>query len=113
MEECRNLFKKLQILPLTSQYLLILLMFVVQNNNLFSTKNHNIDTRQRNVLYLPQANLIIYQKRAYYSRIKIFINLSLEIKNVAGNKKKVKKIALKQFLYTYSLYTLEKYFNQS
>ena len=29
---CRLLFKKLQILPLTSQYMLSLLMFVVQNN---------------------------------------------------------------------------------
>jgi len=45
---CRNLFKKLQILPLTSQYMLSILMFVVQNKNLFSTniENHNIDTRQ-------------------------------------------------------------------
>jgi hypothetical protein len=32
----RNLFKKLQILPLTSQYMLSLLMFVVQNKNFFS-----------------------------------------------------------------------------
>ena len=38
MEDCgnrvsgRNLFKKLQILPLTSKYMLSLLMFVVQNN---------------------------------------------------------------------------------
>jgi hypothetical protein len=30
---CRNLFKKLQILPLTSQYILSLLMFVVQKKN--------------------------------------------------------------------------------
>ena len=46
---CRNLFKKLQILHLTSQYALSLLMFVVQNKNLFLTnnKNHNLDTRQR------------------------------------------------------------------
>ena len=29
---CRNLFKKLQIFPLTSQYMLSLLTFVVQNN---------------------------------------------------------------------------------
>jgi len=94
MEECRNLFKKLQILTLTSQYLLSLLMFVVPNNNPFSTntENHNIDTRQRNVLYLPQANLIIYQKGAYYLRIKIFNNLSLEIKNVAGNQTKSLKL---------------------
>ena len=88
---CRNLFKKLQILPLTSQYTLSLLMFVVQNKNLFSrnTENHNIDTRQRNNSYLPQANITIYQKGAYYSGIKIFHNLPLEIKNVTGNQKKV------------------------
>jgi hypothetical protein len=87
---CRNYFKKLQILPLTSQYMLSLLMSVVQNKNLFLTnnENHNLDTKQRNNLYLPQANLTIYQKRAYYSGIKIFNNLPLEIKNVAGNQKK-------------------------
>ena len=61
---CRNLFKKLEILPLTSQYMLSLLMFVVQNKNFFlpNNENHNIDTRQRSNLYLPQANLINYQK---------------------------------------------------
>ena len=89
---CGNLFKKLQMLPLTSQCILSLLMFVVQNKNFFSTniENHNIDTRQRNNLYLPQANFTIYQKRAYYSGIKIFNNLPLEIKNVAGNQKSLK-----------------------
>jgi len=85
-------FNKLQIFPLTSQYTLSLLMFVVQNKTHFLTnnKNHNLDTRQRNHLYLPQANLTIYQKGAYYSGIKIFNKLPLEIKNVAGNKKKIK-----------------------
>ena len=110
----RNLFKKLQILPLTSQYKLPLLMFVVQNKNLFSTntENHNIDTGQRNNLYLPQANLTIYQKGANYSGIKIFDNFSLANKSVAGNQKKF-KIALKKFLYTYSFYTMEEYLSQS
>jgi len=63
---CRNLVKKLQILPLTSQYKLSLLMFVVQNKIPFSTntENHNKDTRQRKNLYPPQANLSIYQKGA-------------------------------------------------
>jgi len=61
---CRNLFKKLQILPLTSQCMLSILMFVIQNKNLFSTniENHNIDTRQRNNLHLTQIKkeLIIH-----------------------------------------------------
>jgi len=54
-----------------------------------------LDTRQRNNLHLPQANLTIYQKGACYSGIQIFNNLLLEIKNVAGNQKKF-KIALKK-----------------
>ena len=79
------------ILPLTSQYMLSLLVFVVQNKNLFLTnnENHNLDTRQRNNIYIPEANLTIYQKEAYYSGIKIFNNLPLEVKNVAGNQKKI------------------------
>jgi len=111
---CRNLFKKLQILPLTSQCTLSLLMFVVQNKNFFLTnnENHHLDTRQRNNLYLPQANLTIYEKGAYYSGTKIFHNLPLEIKNVAGNQKKF-KIALKKFLHAYSFYTIEEYLSQS
>jgi len=105
---CRNLFKKLQILPLTSQYILSLLKFVVQNKFFFSTnnENHNLDTTQGNNLYLPQANLTIYQKGAHYSGIQIFNNLFLEIKNIAGNEKKF-KIALKKFLYIYSFCTME------
>ena len=110
---CRSLFKKFQILPLKSQYILSLLMFVVQNKTLFlkNTENYNLDTRQKNNLHLPQANLTIYQKGAYYSGIKIFNNLPLEIKNVADNQKKF-KTTLKKFLYTYSFHTLEEYFSQ-
>jgi hypothetical protein len=111
---CRNFFKESQILSLISQYMLSFWMFVFQNKNLFSTniENHNIDSRQWNNLYLPQANLIIYQKGAYYSGIKILNNLPLETKNVAGNQKKF-KIALKNFLYTSSFYTMEEYLSQS
>jgi len=52
-------------------------MFIVQNENLFSTnmEYHNTDTRQRNNSYLPQAKLTLYQKRAYDSVIKIFNHL--------------------------------------
>jgi len=96
---CRNLFKKLQILPSTSQCMLPSLMFVVRNKNCFSTNTEN-HTRQRNNLYLPQANLTIYQKGTYYSGIKICNNLPLDIKNVTGNQKKF-KIALKKCLYLF------------
>jgi len=49
-------------------------MFVVQNKNLFLTnnENHNVDPRQRNNLYLPQADLTIYQKMSLLLGDKIF-----------------------------------------
>jgi len=76
-----------------------------------NNENRNLDTRQRNNLYLPQANLTIYQKGVYYSGIKIFNNLPLEIKNAAANQKKF-KIALKKILYIYSFYAMEEYLSQ-
>jgi len=89
---CRKLFKKLQILPLKSQHMLSLLMFVVKNKTFFLTnnENHNLDTRQK--IIPSSANLTIYQKGAYYSGIKIINNSCLEIKNVAGNQKKILKL---------------------
>jgi hypothetical protein len=68
-------------------------MIVVKNKNLFMTnnENQNLDTRQSSNLYLPQANLTIYQKGAYYLGIKIFNNLPLEVKNIADNQNKLKK----------------------
>jgi hypothetical protein len=62
-------------------------------------------------MHLPQANLTTYQKGTYYSGIKIYTKLPLEVKSVAGNQKEF-KTSLKKFLYTYSFYTMEEYFNQ-
>jgi hypothetical protein len=99
--------------PLTSQYLLSLLMFVVQHKDLFITSmdNHNLETRQSNNLCTPQVNLSVYQKGAYYSGVKIFNKLPSNIKNVNGNITKF-KTTLKRFLYVNSFYTLEEYFEQ-
>jgi hypothetical protein len=47
---------------------------IVPQKNTFTQqtlKNYKMDTRQRNNFYLPQANLTIYKKRAYYLEIKI------------------------------------------
>jgi len=89
---CRSLFKKFQILPLKSQYMLSLLMFVVQNKTLFltNTENYNLDTSQRNNLYLPQANLTIYQKGAYYLGIKMFNNLPWRLRMLLVTRKNLK-----------------------
>ena len=76
-DSCRETFKQLRILPLQSQYIISLLIFVVDNENLFHVNSeiHSINTRQNFNLYQPQANLTLYQKGPYYSGIKVFNNL--------------------------------------
>jgi len=60
----RELFKHLMILPLQSQYILSLLLSVVDNKNLFHVNSeiHGINTRQNSNLHQPQANLTLYHK---------------------------------------------------
>jgi hypothetical protein len=47
---CRELFKEMKILPLCSQYVLSLMLYVVNNRHLFTkiSEIHNIVTRQNN-----------------------------------------------------------------
>jgi len=87
---CRELFKKLNILPLYSQYVLSLLLFVDKNIDEFITNSevHTINTRHRSDLCPPSINLTEYQKGVYYLRIKIFNHLPQNIKNSSWNVKK-------------------------
>jgi hypothetical protein len=95
---CRNIFKEMGILPFVLQYLFLLLLFVLQNKALFPSyiDSHNTVNRQRQNLYLPQANLTIYQKGVYSAGIKMFNKLPSEIKNTSNNFKRF-KVALRHF----------------
>ena len=79
---CRSLFKKLEILPLMSQYILLLMLFVIKNKHLFilNTENHTKSTRQLNNLYHPITNLTVYQRGVHYMVIRIFNNLPPTLK---------------------------------
>jgi hypothetical protein len=109
---CRNLFKKLRTLPLKSQYISSLLLFIVNNKDKFiaNSENYSINMRQSTNLHLPQANLAIYQKGVYYLGIKIYNSLLSDIKIFSNNQKKFKTV-LKTFLYTNYFYSLDEYFN--
>ena len=91
-------------LPLKSQYVFPLPLFMVNNKDfsMINSENHNIHTRQSNNLHLPIASLISYQQD-HYSGIQDFSKLPLEIKNTAGNLNKFKQ-ALRKFL-TFNLNT--------
>jgi len=64
-ESCRKLFVELKILPLASQYIFSLLLFVVNNRNCFTPNSifYGSNTRHRNDLHLPEATLAMYCTR--------------------------------------------------
>jgi hypothetical protein len=84
--KCRDLFKKFNILPLASEFLLSL-SFVVDIIETFQTNSdiHNISTRYRYNLHVPNTSL---KKGVYYSGLKIFSNFSPTIKSLNHNIKK-------------------------
>jgi len=109
---CCELFKKLNILPLHSQYILSLLLFVVKNTEEFISNSevHSFNTRHKSDLYPLSIKLTKYKKGVYYSGIKIFNHLPQNIKNLSWNVKKF-KLALKRFLLMGSFYILDEYFD--
>jgi len=112
-DSCRELFKKLEILPLYSQYIFSISIFVIKNKHLFYTNNqilHNIHTRCKTNLYPPTANLTKFQKAVYYLAINTFNNLPHNIKDLA-NEILLFWNALKRFLLINSFHNSEEYFN--
>jgi hypothetical protein len=67
-EPCRELFKKLEILPLYSQYIFSISMFVIKNKHLLHTNNqtHSIRTRFTTNLHPSTAHLTKFQKAVCY-----------------------------------------------
>jgi hypothetical protein len=109
---CRQLFKELNILPIHTQYIFSILLFVTKSKDqfLFNSQVHKINIRQTSNLYLPTANLATYQKGVYYSGIKIYNHLPTTIKDLYDDKNKL-KLALKRYLLHNSFYSLDEYFN--
>jgi len=112
MDLYRELFKSMKILPLYSQYIFSLLMYVVNNKHLFTRilEVHNHDTRSAKNVHLPITNLTMYQKGAYFTGINKFNDLPTHIENVT-NEIKVFKKNVKRFLLDNSIYSVDEYYN--
>jgi len=100
-------------MPLPSQYIFSLLLFVVTNKKLFllNSQIHNIHTRHSDNLHLPQTCLTLVQKGVAYSGCKIYNHLPLHIKNISNNVLLFKSI-LKKFL-QYVFYSVDEYYQQN
>jgi hypothetical protein len=77
-----NIFKVLRILPLQSQYIFSLLLFVIDHQDLYQTTSqvHGINTRCKLHFYYPQSSLTIHQNGPYYFGIRLFNHLPLYIR---------------------------------
>jgi hypothetical protein len=111
-DSCPELFKKFQILPLSSQYSFSWIMFIVKNGELFKLNSdiHHIETRYNNDFHLPSTQLNLFQKGGFYSGIKMYNRLSLSIKDLSHDIKWFKR-AVKGFIHSNSFPSLEEYFN--
>jgi hypothetical protein len=109
---CREFFKLLKILPLSAQYIYSLLMFVINNGNLFldNAELYTIKTRNSYNLHPPLSHLKKYQKGVRYAGIRVFNHLLPSIKSIA-NETKVFKETLKRFLLDNSFYSTGEFFN--
>lgn len=108
-DSCRNLFKKMKILPFYSPYIFSSLLCIVNNKHL-----SQILWLITSVLEIrsnpnpPIPNTAKFQKGAYNSGIQIFIHPPFYIKSLSYEIKLLRP-ALK--MYSNSFYTLEEYLN--
>jgi hypothetical protein len=106
---CRGLFKKLNILPVACQYILSLMLFIVDNLEDFQTNAYiqDLDTRDKNQLRLPMANFSCVKGVAYCG-IKILNNLPSHIQ-IHRNYRKKFKTKLYGYLITHSFYSITEF----
>jgi hypothetical protein len=106
----RQLFKNLKILPLNSQYIFSLLLFVAESRDLYESNSeiHNINPRFSSDLHTPTANLTTFQKGPFYFGLKVFSHLPTSIKKTSHDINQFRSV-LKSFLIINSFYS-EEYF---
>jgi hypothetical protein len=92
INSCRSVFKKLKILALPCQYIFSLMNFTVNNQEHFQINSaiHSVNTRNKNQLHRPIANLSFFQKSAYYAGIKIFNTLPSSLTSLVNKKTQFK-----------------------
>jgi hypothetical protein len=108
---CRLLFRKFNIMTLYAKYIYSLAMHTVSNMHLFVSNGdiHRYETRAKEDLRLPMANLTKYKKGPYYASIKVYNHLPSSLKALALNQKRF-KYTLRRFLCQHSFYSIKEFF---
>jgi hypothetical protein len=109
---CGSLFRRLEILPLASQYILSLLRFMINNKNVFTLNSdkYNLNLRCINNFFQPSTYITTYQKGVYCMGIKVYNSLPPYIKGEFHNPRRF-ETCLKHFLHVHYFCSLKEYFN--
>jgi hypothetical protein len=107
-DSCREHFRDMNILPLSSQYIYSLMMFVIKSREIFDTNRdcYEIDTRQNMNIHVYQVKLAKYGNGVCHMAVRIYNGLSTKLKIISNNPNKF-KASLIEFLHLNSYYTLE------
>ena len=109
---CASLYKKLEILLDTCQYrpILSLMNLVFNNQGNVQTKSsvHNISTQSKHNFHRPNINLSSFQKSTFCAGIRIFNSWPCNLTFLKNEKTKF-KVALKKYLNTHCLYSVDEF----
>ena len=88
-DSCRQAFKKLENLPIQSQYIFSLLLFVVKYTDLYTANEeiHSINTRHNTNYLSSNGQFDCIWRGAYFFGIKLFNHLPIDIKNLSNETK--------------------------
>lgn len=84
-QSCRGVFRENKILTVTAVYIFEILMFMYKNFTLFH-KSVSLRNDRNKHLIVPRHRLTIFEKGCFYSCIKIYNSLPLEIKTCTNCK---------------------------
>jgi hypothetical protein len=113
-DSCRENFKRMKIRTLYSQCIYALLLFVINNKNLFKNNSelNEHKTRLCKNLHLPTLNLAEFGRGVYITGIKVFNHLPQSIKRLV-NDEKVFKSTVKRILCYHSFYFMKEFYQYS
>ena len=101
---CRSMFKQLESLPVSCQYIFSLINFTVSNQDNVQTSpsTHNINTSNKHHL------LSCYQNSTFYAAINIFNSLPRSV-TILKNEKAKFKLALRKYLNAHCFYYVDEF----
>jgi len=102
---CRSLFRNINILPTACQYILSLMLIIVDNQKHFLANAyvHGLDTRNKNHLYLPLVHLC--SKRCFILWGQSFNSLASNVQSYRNDRKRFKD-KLCRYLIIHSFYSV-------